>query len=166
MSDTPPPDAILSVTVAPLAVLALVLLMQVAPAALDTLARALDTAPPVPARPLPFVWLGLYADRVFAGAAGGYIHMLRTARPETPGGTVRIRTWAQQVVAGALMGNYLPIIIGHLHPVFADLPDAANIGLAFALGYAGYAVLTLFERRAEAAAPSGGLPGGSPPASP
>lgn len=150
-------DYLLSTLGVPLGLVACLMLMQHAPAAIDTLVRALDTAPPVPSRPAPLVWAGLYLDRVFAGGAGGYIHMLRTARGETT-----IRTWAQQVAAGALMGNYLPTVVAHLVPGIEAVPDAAIIGMSFALGYAGFAVLSLFERRAG----GDGAPRGDGPLSP
>ena len=131
----------------PLALVCLVLALQ--PAVVDTIARALDTAPPTPARPAPLVWLGLYTDRCMAGAAGGYVHMMRAARQGTS-----FWAWARGVAAGALMGNYLPSLIAVLIPAVGMLPDGAYLGGAFLLGYAGFAALARIERTPDGPGPS------------
>jgi len=143
------PDVLHALAWPMLAAFGVVMLAQVAPAVADSLADVVTPVPPDVLRPAPLEFLGLFPNRLFAGLCGGYVHMLRSARRGTT-----YAAWVRRIVAGAIMGNYLPVVAAILLPGVNDLPAAAFTGAAFLFGYSGELIMSRFERRIPADAPT------------
>lgn len=121
--------------------LVLALAQAVPPVMADTLSDALNTAPDGVINPPWLQLIGLQIDVFVAGLGGGYVHMMRTSKPNTT-----LASWTRYVIAAGLMGNYLPMLFGHVVPAFADLPSTAARGVAFFLGYGGFTFLAALQR--------------------
>lgn len=127
----------------PMVVLSLAaLLFQVGPVVADSLSRALNPVPEAVSRPSLLADLYLFPDRLLAGAAGGFISVVRAPQK----GRTRAK-WVLLLISGAIMGNWLTGAVGYFFPTLADAAPA-SAAVSFFFGYAGFSILDRTKREA------------------